>query len=286
MFRNSIVPITAGVMLALAGSAQAAGTRTTTFPVTATVASNCLINSASAMAFGNYDGSAAGRLDIARSPFAAARTPPYTIALNAGDAGGFAPRKLLVRRRDAGVQPVTATRVEHRCGATRVGVNTGCGTGSRPQQRAYAHGVRPALRQRGQPGCRGRRLHRHDHGHRSLLIASHALPESHGKRPRVGGSPVAAAGVGGKLLDLAAAGGALRPGDDCSTDDTQRGRRAGPRAGRDAALVAGRGRGQARAHDGPARVANRIHAAAQGLAAGAGCAEGRCGPEPGNSATA
>ena len=76
MFRNSIVPITAGVMLALAGSAQAAGTKTTTFAVTASVASNCFIDSASTMAFGNYDGSGADRLERRRSRSAAARTPP------------------------------------------------------------------------------------------------------------------------------------------------------------------------------------------------------------------
>ena len=58
MFRNSIVPITAGVMLALAGSAQAAGTKTATFAVNATVASNCFITT-TPLAFGSYDGTAA-----------------------------------------------------------------------------------------------------------------------------------------------------------------------------------------------------------------------------------
>jgi spore coat protein U-like protein len=93
MFRNSIVPITAGVMLALAGSAQAAGTRTTTFPVTATVASNCLINSASAMAFGNYDGS--GVVDATSSIVVrCSKNAGYTVALDGGTTNGFAPRKL------------------------------------------------------------------------------------------------------------------------------------------------------------------------------------------------
>jgi spore coat protein U-like protein len=93
MFRNSIVPITAGVMLALAGSAQAAGSKNTTFPVTATVASNCLINSASAMAFGNYDGTA----DVDSTSTIVVRCSkgaPYTIALNGGGAGSIAPRKM------------------------------------------------------------------------------------------------------------------------------------------------------------------------------------------------
>jgi spore coat protein U-like protein len=93
MFRNSIVPITAGVMLALAGSAQAAGTRTTTFPVTATVASNCLIDSASTMAFGNYDGSAP--IDSTSAiAVRCSKNAPYTIALNGGGAASIAPRKM------------------------------------------------------------------------------------------------------------------------------------------------------------------------------------------------
>ena len=93
MFRNSIVPITAGVMLALAGSAQAAGTRTTTFPVTATVASNCLIDSASAMAFGDYDGSAV--VDSTSTiAVRCSKNAPFTIALSDGGAGSIAPRKM------------------------------------------------------------------------------------------------------------------------------------------------------------------------------------------------
>jgi spore coat protein U-like protein len=93
MFRNSIIPITAGVMLALAGSAQAAGTRTTTFPVTATVASNCIIDSASTMAFGNYDGSA--QIDSTSAiAVRCSKNAPYTVALSAGGAGGIAPRKM------------------------------------------------------------------------------------------------------------------------------------------------------------------------------------------------
>jgi spore coat protein U-like protein len=93
MFRNSIVPITAGVMLALAGSAQAAGTKTTTFPVTATVASLCFIDSASAMAFGDYDGSA--QIDSTSAiAVRCSKNAAFTIALSDGGAGSINPRKM------------------------------------------------------------------------------------------------------------------------------------------------------------------------------------------------
>ena len=86
MFRNSIVPITAGVMLALAGSAQAAGTKTTTFAVNATVASNCLI--ARPPRWPSAATTAAPQIDSERRrlPFAARKNAPYTIALECGGA--------------------------------------------------------------------------------------------------------------------------------------------------------------------------------------------------------
>ncbi len=54
MRRYTIAPIAAGILLALAGSAEAA-TRTAPFTVSASVASNCLI-SATNLAFGPYTG--------------------------------------------------------------------------------------------------------------------------------------------------------------------------------------------------------------------------------------
>jgi spore coat protein U-like protein len=85
MFRNSIVPITAGVMLALAGSAQAA-TKTATFAVTANVASNCFVTT-TPLAFGDFDGTA----DLASNATLLVRctkNAPYSIALNAGTTVG------------------------------------------------------------------------------------------------------------------------------------------------------------------------------------------------------
>jgi spore coat protein U-like protein len=86
MSRNSIVPISAGVMLALAGSAQAAGTKTAQFAVNANVASNCFIT-ATPVAFGAYDGTAAINSNgsvVVRCT----KNSAYQIALNAGTTAG------------------------------------------------------------------------------------------------------------------------------------------------------------------------------------------------------
>lgn len=54
MRKHTIAPVAAAVLLALAGSAQA-GQKTTTFNVTANVASNCLVTAGN-LAFGSYTG--------------------------------------------------------------------------------------------------------------------------------------------------------------------------------------------------------------------------------------
>ncbi len=64
MRKTYVAPIAAGVLLAVAGTAQAA-TRTTTLGVSAVVNSNCIVSSQN-LAFGGYDGTAAktGTADI------------------------------------------------------------------------------------------------------------------------------------------------------------------------------------------------------------------------------
>jgi spore coat protein U-like protein len=93
MFRNSIVPITAGVMLALAGSAQAA-TKTSNINVTASVASNCNITTTN-MAFGAYTG-AADLFGTATVGVRCTKGTTYTLTLNPGATLGatFAQRLL------------------------------------------------------------------------------------------------------------------------------------------------------------------------------------------------
>src|SRR4249919_1738935 len=76
------------VLLAAAGTASAL-TKTTTFQVTASVANNCLIDSASTLAFGAYDPSSATPLDgTSNIVVRCTRQTPYTLSLNAGSTAG------------------------------------------------------------------------------------------------------------------------------------------------------------------------------------------------------
>lgn len=90
MRNYAIAPIAAGVLLAVAGSADAA-TRTSSFQVTASVASNCLITSTN-LGFGSYDGSAAltGSSDV---KVRCSNGTIYTVSLSAGS-GSFATRTM------------------------------------------------------------------------------------------------------------------------------------------------------------------------------------------------
>jgi spore coat protein U-like protein len=75
-------------LLAAAGTASAL-TKTTTFQVTASVANNCFIDSASTLAFGPYDPSSAAVLDGASNIVVrCTNKTPYTLSLNAGTTTG------------------------------------------------------------------------------------------------------------------------------------------------------------------------------------------------------
>jgi spore coat protein U-like protein len=94
MRKHAIAPITTAVLLALAGTAQAASTKTTTFNVSASVASNCFVQ-ATDMAFGAYTGIAI--VDASSDvQVRCSKNAPYTLSLNAGTTAGasFAPRLL------------------------------------------------------------------------------------------------------------------------------------------------------------------------------------------------
>lgn len=90
MRRHSIAPIAAGVLLALAGSAEA-GSKTTSFNVSASVAANCLV-SATNLAFGSYTGVAAltGSSDV---KVRCSNGSGYTLKLSPGN-GSYATRLL------------------------------------------------------------------------------------------------------------------------------------------------------------------------------------------------
>jgi spore coat protein U-like protein len=96
-----IAPIAAGVLLAMAGAAQAA-TKTSSFTVSATVASNCLISAAN-LDLGTFDGT--NDLDTATSNITVRCTTglPFSVGLSEGLHGSFANRKLKI----AGTDPDT-----------------------------------------------------------------------------------------------------------------------------------------------------------------------------------
>jgi spore coat protein U-like protein len=92
--------ILAAALLASSCGLAIGATKTTTFAVTATVVSNCFINSASAMAFGSYTpGTTVGSANVDQTSTILVRcsnTTPYGIGLDAGNAtdSTFAPRLL------------------------------------------------------------------------------------------------------------------------------------------------------------------------------------------------
>jgi spore coat protein U-like protein len=88
--------ILAAALLASSCGLAIGATKTTTFAVTATVVSNCFINSASAMAFGNYTPGVANIDQTSTILVRCSNTTPYGIGLDAGNATGstFAPRLL------------------------------------------------------------------------------------------------------------------------------------------------------------------------------------------------
>ena len=91
MRKNLMAPIAAGLLVGICGSALAA-TKTDTFDVTANVVGNCFVT-ATDLDFGDYDGTAV----LSKTSTITVRCSAnhgYTLKLDAGDAGGFSPRKM------------------------------------------------------------------------------------------------------------------------------------------------------------------------------------------------
>jgi spore coat protein U-like protein len=88
MRKYVLAPIAAGVLLAVAGGAQAA-VKTANFNVSATVATNCLVSAAN-LGFGSFDGSTGltGSSDV---KVRCTNGTGFTVLLNAGS-GSFATR--------------------------------------------------------------------------------------------------------------------------------------------------------------------------------------------------
>jgi spore coat protein U-like protein len=91
MKRNFVAPLTAGILLALAGTAQAA-TRTTTFNVSASVIDNCVI-SVSDLAFGTFDGTA-NLQSTSTVTLRCSSGTDYTVDLSAGSSGNVTARTM------------------------------------------------------------------------------------------------------------------------------------------------------------------------------------------------
>jgi spore coat protein U-like protein len=91
MNKTLMAPIAAGLLVVICGSAVAA-TKTDTFDVTANVVGNCFVT-ATDLDFGDYDGTAA-LSDTSTITVRCSANHGYTLKLDAGDAGGFSPRKM------------------------------------------------------------------------------------------------------------------------------------------------------------------------------------------------
>ena len=90
MHRNSIARITAGVLLAVAGSAQA-DTKSSNFTVSTSVAANCFV-SATPLSFGTYTGDAAITSESSVN-VRCTKGAPFTLLLSTGS-GTYAQRLL------------------------------------------------------------------------------------------------------------------------------------------------------------------------------------------------
>lgn len=96
MNKNVLKAAIAAAGLLVVGGANAA-TTTTTFQVTATVNANCLIDSASTMAFGGYTPATSGNLSATSTIVArCSKNTTYNLGLNAGTtAGGTVAQRLM-----------------------------------------------------------------------------------------------------------------------------------------------------------------------------------------------
>lgn len=94
MSMKIIAPIAAGVLLAMAGAAQAA-TKTASFTVSATVAKNCII-SATDMNFGTFDlDDVTDRATTSDILVRCTNGTDYEVRLSTGGSGDFANRRLV-----------------------------------------------------------------------------------------------------------------------------------------------------------------------------------------------
>jgi len=152
LIRNLAITVAAALPLAIASVPAQAGTATTTFQVTATVVSSCVINSVGALGFGSYDPNATTALTgTSTINVNCTKNAPYTIALDYGIHGGTAANRIM---QDAATDPLNYNLYtdsayslvwNSACGA---GNNCDSGTGAGPgvgnQQTYTVYGQLPA----------------------------------------------------------------------------------------------------------------------------------------------
>lgn len=86
--RTTMAGAIAALLLSVAGAAQAAGSTSTSFQVSASVAANCIALAAGALSFGTYDPLSTSDLDTSSNiTVKCSKNLPYTVALNAGASG-------------------------------------------------------------------------------------------------------------------------------------------------------------------------------------------------------
>ena len=100
MNRKNVALLTAGVVLALAGTAQAA-TRTASFVVSANVVDNCIIG-ATAMNLGTFDGTN-NLTSSSNITVRCSNGTDYTVDLSTGGSASFAARQLVNTTSTSGV---------------------------------------------------------------------------------------------------------------------------------------------------------------------------------------
>lgn len=152
LIRTLAITGAAILTMAIVSVPAQAGTTTSTFQVTATVVSSCIINSVGTLGFGSYDPNAGAALTgTSTINVNCTKNAPYTIALDYGVHGGTAANRMM---QDAGTDTLNYnlytdsgyTKVwNSTCGgANNCDSGTGAGPGVGNQQTYTVYGQLPA----------------------------------------------------------------------------------------------------------------------------------------------
>jgi spore coat protein U-like protein len=148
--------VIAGGLAAGVADVATAATTTTTFAVTATVQSTCTA-SATALAFGNYTPGTGALTNNSTISVKCSKNTPYTVALNAGSAGGTLAQRLMAsgaNRLQYNLYTTTAltTIFGDGTGATATSAGTGAGVATANTLTVYGQLPDSAVNQAAVPG--------------------------------------------------------------------------------------------------------------------------------------